>query len=172
MRTVHKVLLVNGIQQHRHGALQHLVFEAGDAQRSRVPVPLADLYTTDSWIPVPARLEAIKQALEIPLQVTAWWVEAKGVSSLSSVTRRAVATILRSAAPSPAAAAMRRGWAAPARSLGVSNPGGDQDESSAFALRFFDPGGAELDSFALLRPDALEDLATDLLHAFLGQGAS
>ena len=70
IRAIEKVLLVDGFEHHRHGALKNLVLKGRDAQRSgfRTAV-LRDIDPPHGWRAVRAGLRAVEQRLEVFFQV-------------------------------------------------------------------------------------------------------
>jgi hypothetical protein len=71
VRAIDKVLLVDRFQQHHHRALENLVLQRRDADRSRLRrrAGLGNVNPLDRRRHVPARLGAVQQRLEVGLQV-------------------------------------------------------------------------------------------------------
>src|SRR5262249_40293129 len=70
VRKVVEVLLVDGFEQHRDRALQHLVLEGRDADGTRtLPIALRDVHSPDGRRTVRAGLRAIEQRPEVVLQL-------------------------------------------------------------------------------------------------------
>src|SRR5580698_2576221 len=69
VRAVEKLLLVDRFQHHGDCALQYLVLEGGDAQRSDLPFALRDVHTPYGRCAVRTGLRAVEQRSEVVLQV-------------------------------------------------------------------------------------------------------
>ena len=70
VRAVSQLRLVHGFQHHRDGALQHLVLEARDPDRSGLAtVPFRDVHPPHRRSPIAARLRPLEQRPEVLLQV-------------------------------------------------------------------------------------------------------
>jgi len=70
VRAVPKVLLIDGLEHHRHGALQDLVLEGRDPDRPGLgPTCLRDVHPPHGRGPIRSRLGPLEQRPEVRLQV-------------------------------------------------------------------------------------------------------
>src|SRR5208337_5458326 len=69
IRAGQKVLFVDRLQHHRHGALRHLVLEGRNAEHPLRAVRFGNVRPADRWRVVAAGLDAFEEIQQIGLQV-------------------------------------------------------------------------------------------------------
>src|SRR6185437_15140463 len=96
VRAVQEVLLVDGLQHHRHRALQDLVLEGRDADRARLRArPLRDVDPPHGRRAVRARLRAVEQRPEVVLQVRRVLLRGLPIHARRAVLARAPVRLLQ-----------------------------------------------------------------------------
>jgi site-specific DNA recombinase len=86
VRDVQKRRLVDGLERHRHGALQHLVLEGGNADGARLrPIALRDVHPSHRRRSVHARLRAVQERPKVVLQLLRVLLRTLSVHAPSSV---------------------------------------------------------------------------------------
>jgi hypothetical protein len=89
VREVVKLLLVDSLQHHRHGALQDLVLEGRNADGPRLrPVPLRDVDPPHRWGSIRPGLRALEERPEVFLQVLLVLLRALSVDASRSILAR------------------------------------------------------------------------------------
>src|SRR5215831_1227932 len=70
VRAVEKTLLIDGLQYHGHGSLEHFILEGGNADGSRLrTIAFRDVHPANWWRHVAAGMSAFKQRAEVALQI-------------------------------------------------------------------------------------------------------
>src|SRR4051812_35052261 len=90
IREVVKLLLVDLADHHRHRALQNLVLEGGNADRTGLrPIALRDVHPPHGRCPISPGLRAVEKRLEVGLQLLRVRCCALSVDTRGSVLSRA-----------------------------------------------------------------------------------